>query len=221
MSKLTHLHVHSHYSLLDGLPKIPDLISFVKNAGQDSVALTDHGVMYGAIEFYKEAKAQNIKPIIGVEAYIAPRKLTDREHKIDNLYNHLILLARDNSGYKNLLKLVSIAHRDGFYYKPRMDKDLLAKYHNGIVALSGCLNGPIPQAILSGDLKNAKKIAQEYLEIFGYDNFFFEVQAHNNIPDQVKVNDALKVLGQAMGVKLVATNDVHYLQAEDADAQEY
>lgn len=220
MSKFTHLHVHSHYSLLDGLPKIPQLVERVKSLGQEAIALTDHGVMHGAIEFYKEAKANDIKPIIGVEAYIAPRKLTDKEYKIDNKYNHLILLSKNSDGYKNLLKMVSIAHTQGFYYKPRMDVDLLRSHHEGLVALSGCLNGIIPEALLAGDIKKAELLAEEYLKIFGAENFFLEIQAHPEMPDQVKVNKALAELGKKMGIQLVATNDVHYLSPDDAEAQD-
>lgn len=220
MSKFTHLHVHSHYSLLDGLPKIPDLITRVKNLGQESVALTDHGVMYGTIEFYKEAKAQGIKPIIGVEAYLAPRKLTDKEHKIDNQHNHLILLARNLDGYKNLLQMVSISHTKGFYYKPRMDFELLTNYHSGLVALSGCLNGPLSQAIMVGDLNQAKKLAQQYAKIFGEDNFYLEIQAHPEIADQVKINKELAQLAKELGLQIIATNDAHYLTNDDVEAQD-
>ena len=147
MSKFTHLHVHSHYSLLDGLPKIDELLDCAKELGMSSVALTDHGVMYGAIEFYKKAKIKGIKPIIGCEVYVAFEKLTDKRPNIDSKRNHLILLARNEQGYKNLVKLVTIANLEGYYYKPRMDKEILRKYSKGIIALSGCLGGELSRAL--------------------------------------------------------------------------
>jgi len=202
------------------LPKIPELISHVKKLGQPAVALTDHGSMYGAVEFYKEALNQNIKPIIGVETYLAPRRRKDREHKIDDQNNHIVLLARNATGYHNLLKLVSIAHLEGFYYRPRIDWEILAEYSQGLVALSACLKGNIPQALMAGDLAKAKELISKYLKIFGVDNFYLEVQAHPELTEQVKVNQRLLELGKEMGIPLVATNDAHYLRAEDAEAQD-
>lgn len=220
MSNFVHLHAHSHYSLLDGLPKIPDFVSHIKKLGQTAVALTDHGSMYGAVEFYKEARGQNIKPIIGLETYLAPRSRKDKQHKIDDVNNHLILLAQNLTGYKNLLKLVTLAHLEGFYYKPRIDWDILAAHSQGLVALSACLKGNIPQALMADDTKKAKELLEKYLSIFGEDNFYLEVQAHPELAEQVKVNQLLAQLSKAMGVVMVATNDAHYLRAEDADAQD-
>jgi len=220
MSKFTHLHVHSHYSLLDGLGKIPELVLKAKKFGMNSLALTDHGVMYGTIEFYKECLKQNIKPIIGVEAYIAQRKMEDKEPKIDaNLY-HLVLLAQNEKGYHNLLKLVSIAHLEGFYYKPRIDKKTLKKYSEGLIALSACLGGEIPHLAISRGAKAAEKALLEYLEIFGKENFFLELQFHPQLPDQNKVNKIMIELAKKHQVGLVATNDVHYIQKDDAEAQD-
>ncbi len=220
MSNFTPLHVHSHYSLLDGLPKIPDLIGFAKNQGFSSLALTDHGVMHGAIEFYKECVAQGIKPILGVETYVAPRKLTDKQTKIDDQNCHLILLARNLTGYQNLIKLISLAHLQGFYYKPRVDHEALLQYHEGIAALSACLKGEIPQAILKNDAKAARELIKKYQTIFGPDNFYLEVQSHPELPDQIKVNNELKILAKDFSLPLVATNDSHYLHPEDAEAQD-
>ena len=166
MAKFTHLHVHSHYSLLDGLTKIDELIKRIKETGMDSVALTDHGVMYGSLEFYQKAKKAGIKPILGVEAYVAPKSRLDRDAN-DEKYYHLILLAKDQTGWKNLIKLVSRANLEGYYYKPRMDKEILREHHEGLIALSACLGGEVDQALLAGKFEDAKKIALEHEEIFG------------------------------------------------------
>ena len=176
MPKFTHLHVHSHYSLLDGLAKIPDLVKRTKELGMDAIALTDHGVLYGAVEFYKAAKKAGMKPILGVETYVAPR---DRFSKEGNeRYYHLILLAENNAGWKNIVKLVTKAHLEGFYYRPRVDKDLLREHHEGVIALSACLGGEIGQALLDGKFDDAKAIAAEYESIFGKGNYFLEIQKH-------------------------------------------
>ncbi|MFH1867310.1 MAG: DNA polymerase III subunit alpha [Patescibacteria group bacterium] len=220
MPGFVHLHVHSHYSLLDGLPKIPELISYAKKLGHTALAITDHGSMYGVAEFYKEARAQGIKPIIGVEAYLAPRRLTDKKAKIDDVANHLVLLAKNLEGYKNLLKLVSIAHLEGFYYKPRIDLEILKQHNQGIIALSACLKGTIAQAILADDNVLAEKLIREYKTILGEDNFYLEIQAHPELPEQLKVNKTLSELGNKHGIPLVATSDAHYLKPEDAEAQD-
>lgn len=218
--RFTHLHVHSHYSLLDGLPKIAPLISRVKSLGMDSVALTDHGNMYGTIEFYKEANKQGIKPIIGVEAYIAPNKLTDKRPKIDDSSYHLTLLAYNEVGYHHLLKLVSIAHLDGFYYKPRIDRQTLAAHSSGLIALSGCLGGEISEALQEDDAIRAKEILTFYRTTFGDDNYYLEIQDHPTLPEQQKVNRELLQLAKTEGLPLVATKDSHYLELDDREAQD-
>jgi len=220
MSKFTHLHVHSHYSLLDGLPKIPDLVAFAKAQGFTSLALTDHGVMYGAVEFYKAATAAGLKPIIGVEAYVAPRKLTDKQTRVDDHLAHLVLLARNLEGYRNLLKLVTLAHLQGFYYKPRIDHEALQQYAGGITALSACLKGEIPQALARGDERGAREHIDFYRRTFGEGNFYLEVQAHPELPEQVELNSRLKALGKELGLPLVATNDSHYLLPSDQEVQD-
>jgi len=217
--KFTHLHVHSHYSLLDGLSKIDNLLDYTKELGMDSVALTDHGVLYGAVEFFQKAKKRGIKSIIGCEVYVAIDKMTDRRPGIDDKRHHLVLLAKNEIGYKNLVQLVTRAHLDGFYYRPRIDEEILEKYSEGLIALSACLNGKIPRLILSNKLDEAKKTIVKYREIFGED-FYLELQHHANIPDQKKVNEELIKLSRQFNVPLVATNDVHYLRKEDADAQD-
>jgi len=220
MPKFTHLHVHSHYSLLDGLPKIDELLDYVKELGMDSVALTDHGVMYGAIEFYKKAKAKGIKPIIGCEIYTAFEKLSDKRPGIDSRRNHLILLARNEQGYKNLVKLVTIAHLDGFYYKPRIDEEVLEKHAEGLIGLSACIQGKIPRLLLSNKLEEAEKTAKKYEGFFGKGNFYLELQHHPNIPEQTTANKKLIELSKKTGISLVATNDIHYLKKEDSEAQD-
>ncbi len=220
MSKFVHLHTHSHYSLLDGLGKIPELVSRAKKLGMDSLALTDHGVMYGAIEFYKECQKQGIKPIIGVEAYIATRTMQDREPKVDTAPYHLILLAKNEVGYKNLLKLVSAAHLEGYYYKPRVDKEYLKNHAEGLIALTACLAGEIPKLILSNQKEKLRGTVKEYQDIFGPENFYFEMQYHPELEDQKKVNQKLIELSKEVGAGLVASNDIHYVNFEDKDAHE-
>lgn len=220
MAKFTHLHVHSHYSLLDGLAKINDLLSYVKELGMDSVAITDHGVMYGAVEFYKKAKAAGIKPIIGCEVYVAIGNMSDKRPGIDDKRSHLVLLVKNEEGYKNLVKLLTRAHLDGFYYKPRIDEELLKKHSSGLIGLSACLQGRIPQLILANKIKEAEETAEKYQTIFGKDNFYLEIQNHVNIKEQQKVNDGLVAISKKTSIPLVATNDVHYLQKEDAEAQD-
>lgn len=215
--KFTHLHVHTNYSLLDGLAKIDLLIKRAKELNYDSLAITDHGNLYGAIEFYKLCKKNNIKPIIGVEAYLAPRTINDRVYRIDSKSYHLILLAKNYQGYKNLIKLMTIAHLDGFYYKPRIDKHLLAQYSEGLIILSGCLNGEIVRLLLNNDYQQAKKIVYQYFDIVGKENFYLEIQKHPNIQESLRVYPLLKKLAQETSAPLVATYDVHYIYKEDRD----
>jgi DNA polymerase-3 subunit alpha len=218
-TKFTHLHTHSHYSLLDGLAKIDELLNYAKELGMDSLALTDHGVLYGAVEFFQKAKKKNIKPIIGCEVYLALEKMTDRRPNIDDTRFHLVLLAKNETGYKNLVQLVTKAHLEGFYYKPRIDEELLAKHADGLIATSACLNGKIPKMVLANRLDEAKKTIVKYKEIFG-DNFYLEIQHHPGNPEQQKVNDALIKFSRQFNIPLVATNDIHYLKKEDAEAQD-
>ena len=211
----THLHVHTEYSLLDGSNKIKEYVARVKKLGMDSAAITDHGVMYGVIDFYKEAKAQGIKPILGCEVYVAPGSRFDKEAgNNEDRYYHLVLLAENNQGYQNLMKIVSIGFIDGFYYKPRVDIETLETYHEGIIALSACLAGEIPRYIMRGMYEEACKSALHYQNIFGKNNFFLELQDHG-MPEQKQVNQSLLRMSREMGIELVATNDVHYTYAED------
>lgn len=212
--KFVHLHVHSEFSLLDGANRIKDLPVRAKELGMDAMAITDHGVMFGAIDFYKACKANGIKPIIGCEVYVAPRRMADRDPSIDNRYNHLILLAKDNNGYKNLAKLVSLGFTDGFYYKPRIDKEVLEKYHEGLICSSACLAGEIASEIVKGDMEAAKKSALWFKSIFGED-YYLEIQ-NNGIKEQVLVNQKLIQLSRELDIPLLATNDSHYLKKEDA-----
>ncbi|MGN1384645.1 MAG: DNA polymerase III subunit alpha [Clostridia bacterium] len=209
-----HLHIHSEYSLLDGANRIKDLPVRAKKLGMNAIAITDHGVMFGAIDFYKACKANGVKPIIGCEVYVAPRGRKDKEPKIDEKYNHLILLAKNNEGYKNLAKLVSLGFIEGFYYKPRIDKEILEKYHEGIICLSACLAGEVNQAILNNNIEEAKKVALWFKNLFGED-YYLEVQ-NNGIKEQVLVNQKLVDLSRELNIPLVATNDAHYLKKEDA-----
>lgn len=218
--KFTHLHVHTHYSLLDGLPKIDQLLDYVKESGMDSVAITDHGVLYGAIEFYKKAKQKGIKPIIGCEVYTAYERLEQKRPNIDDKRYHLILLAKNEKGYKNLVKLVSKAHLDGFYYKPRVDDHLLTKYSEGLIAMSACIAGRIPRLVVAKRFEEAEKLALKYQRIFGEDNFYLEIMHHPHLPEQKQVNEALIAMSKKYGIPLVATNDVHYLKTSDAEAQD-
>ena len=211
-----HLHVHTEYSLLDGAARINDLLDAAKNFGMTSLAITDHGTMYGVIDFYKAAKKRGIKPIIGCEVYVAPQSRIDHDKSDDVKYFHLILLAENNTGYKNLIKLATKAGVEGFYYRPRVDKEILRKYHEGLIALSACVAGEIPRAILKGNTNHAKEIIKEYVEIFGRDNFFLEIQNHK-LEDEQKVRDALKKFSAELNIPLVATNDSHYVRREDSE----
>lgn len=218
--KFTHLHLHSHYSLLDGLPKIDEILDRAKELKMDSVAITDHGNLYGAIEFYKKAKKKGVKPIIGCEVYQAINRMDQQRPNIDNKKYHLILLAKNEEGYKNLVELVTKAHLEGFYYKPRIDEELLEKHSSGLICLSACLQGKIPKLIASNKIDEAKKTALKYKKIFGPDNFYLEIQHHPNIKKQEKVNKILIKLSKELDIPLVATCDTHYLKPEDAEAQD-
>ena len=210
-----HLHVHTEYSLLDGSNKIKEYVARVKELEMNSAAITDHGVMYGVIDFYREARAQGIKPILGCEVYVAPGSRFDKEAGSgDDRYHHLVLLAENNKGYQNLMKIVSIGFTEGFYYKPRVDKEILRKYHEGIIATSACLAGEVQRNVLRGMYEEACKSAREYEEIFGKGNFFLELQDHG-LPEQKQVNRALLRMSRELHIELVATNDIHYTYAED------
>ena len=214
MPEFVHLHIHSEFSLLDGANRIKDIPVRAKELGMKAIAITDHGVMYGAIDFYKACKKEGIKPIIGCEVYVAPRSRYDKEPNIDNRYNHLILLAKNNQGYKNLSKLVSIGFTEGYYYKPRIDLEVLEKYHEGIICLSACLAGAVNQALLNGQNEKAEEIALWHKRVFGED-YYIEIQ-NNGIKEQVIANQKLVQLARKLNIPLVATNDAHYLKREDA-----
>ena len=211
----THLHLHTQYSLLDGFCNIKKLVAKVKELGMDSVAITDHGNMFGVIDLYKECKAQGIKPILGCEVYMAERTLYDKDSRKDRNNYHLVLLAENEEGYHNLMKIVSIAYTDGFYYKPRTDFDLLRKYSKGIIALTGCIAGKVPQRIINDDPEGAEEELKKFIDIFGKDNLFVEIQDHQ-IPDEHKSNETLIKLAEKYGLGLVATNDAHYIERSDA-----
>src|SRR6476660_1215882 len=212
-STFTHLHVHTHYSLLDGACRVDKLVKQTKALGMDSVAITDHGCMFGVIEFFNECKKEGIKPILGIEAYIAPGDRRERSGQPGETAYHLLLLAKNLEGYKNLIKLPSSAYREGFYYKPRIDKEILREHSKGIIATSACLGGEIPAAFMKRNMAAAKEVAETYLQIFGPDRFFIEVQ--NHIKEQNEVNPELAELSKKLGIGLVATNDVHFLNKED------
>ena len=214
MSKFVHLHIHSEFSLLDGANRIKDLPVRAKELGMDAMAITDHGVMYGAIDFYKACKKEGIKPIIGCEVYVAPRSRFDKEPNVDNKYNHLILLAKNNQGYKNLSKLVSLGFTEGYYYKPRIDLEILEKYSEGLICLSACLAGSVNQALLNGNNEKAEEIALWHKKVFG-DDYYIEIQ-NNGIKEQVLANQKLVALARKLDIPLVATNDAHYLRKEDS-----
>lgn len=214
--KFTHLHVHSHYSLLDGLIKIDDLIAKAKEYNMGSVALTDHGVMYGAVEFYEKAIKEGLKPIVGVEAYLVDGS---RHDKTKQARYHLVLLAKNKKGYNNLLKLTTLAHLEGYYYKPRIDWEILSKYSEGVIALSACVQGEIPRTFLDHGPDKAKEAVKKYLNVFGQD-FYLEIQRHPRVTGQEEANQGLIQIGREMGIPIVATNDAHYLNVEDEEAQD-
>ncbi len=222
-SQFVHLHTHTHYSLLDGMSKIPDLVARAKALGMTSLAITDHGNLYGAVEFYQECTKAGIKPIMGVEAYIAPGDHTDKTSTGTNgeeRYYHLILLVKNEAGWKNLLQLVTESWLHGFYYKPRMDKAMLRKHHEGLIATSACLGGELAQATLKNDLVQAEKVIREYQDIFGAENYYIEIGRHPKIPDIEKINPHLVALSKKTGAPLVATQDSHYLTSEDKDVHD-
>ena len=219
MTKFVHLHTHTEFSLLDGAARITKLIKKTKELGMESLAITDHGAMYGVVDFYKEATANGIKPIIGCEVYVAPRTRFDKTHEYDSKYSHLILLAENEEGYKNLIKIVSTGFTEGFYYKPRVDFDLLKEYSKGLIVLSACLAGELPKAILNVSYEEAKEVAKKYIDVFGKENYFIEIQDHG-IADQKRSNPELIRLARELGVGLVATNDIHYVERSEAEAQD-
>ena len=215
-----HLHTHSHYSLLDGLSRIDPLVSRAHELGQTALALTDHGALYGLVEFYQRATKTGIKPILGVETYVASEGRLNKRPNVDDRPYHLILLAENDEGYRNLLKLISRAHLEGYYYKPRVDLELLAEHSKGLIALSACLGGQLSRQILNNDKAAARTTIQEYQRVFGVDNYFLEIQHRPSLPEQAQVNAALKMLGKELGARLVATNDSHYLLPDDDAAQD-
>lgn len=218
MTDFIHLHLHTEYSLLDGACRIGEVVSLAKNLGMNSLAVTDHGVLYGAVAFYKECKAQGVKPIIGCEVYVAPRSRFDKVHGLDSERYHLILLCKNETGYQNLLKLVSSAWVDGFYTKPRVDREILEKYNEGLIALSGCLFGEVAQKILTRNLDDAKETARWYRDTFGAENYYLEVQNHGMVEEK-EVLDGVVSISRELNIPIVATNDVHYCKKEDADIQ--
>lgn len=220
--RFTHLHCHTHYSLLDGLSKLDPLISRVKELGMDALAITDHGVMYGTIEFYNRCLEEGIKPIIGLEAYIAPRLLTDKDGRVDSDYFHLTLLAKNQQGYHNLMELTTIAHLEGFYYKPRIDLKVLKQHASGLIALSGCQRGEVARAVMNKSESESGKILEKYLEIFGPQNFFIEIQRNSRQKDkrEEELNRRLVTLAKKYALDIVATADSHYVYPEDSEAQD-
>lgn len=214
-----HLHNHTEYSLLDGAVRIPDLVATAKKLGMPAVAITDHGNMYGVVDFYKAAKKEGIKPILGCEVYLAPESRFIKQGARDDTAYHLVLLAENDIGYKNLMRLVTLGHREGFYYKPRVDKELLRQYHEGLICMSACLGGQIPTLLLQGNKEGAKALALEMADIFGPNNFYLEVQDHG-LMEQKTVNKDLAEISSQTGIPLVATNDLHYLAQEDAEAHD-
>ena len=215
----THLHVHTEYSLLDGAARIDKLVARAKELGMEALAITDHGVMYGAVQFYEQCKKQGIKPIIGCEVYTAARTRFDKDSVLDRNHGHLVLLVKNDKGYQNLIKIVSQAYREGYYYKPRVDHDLLRQYSEGIIALSACLAGKVQQELLLDNYEGAKKEALELLDIFGEGNFYLELQ-DQGLEEDKKVNRGLRILSKDTGIPMVATNDVHYIMEEDAAAHD-
>ncbi|HVB97607.1 MAG TPA: DNA polymerase III subunit alpha, partial [Chloroflexota bacterium] len=220
MADFAHLHVHSEYSLLDGVGRLDRIVSQAQSMGMDSIALTDHGVLYGAIDFYVAAKTAGLKPIVGCEVYVASGSRTDRRPKIDASPQHLVLLAANETGYQNLVKLVSKAHLEGFYYKPRVDKELLAAHHDGLICLSACASGEVPRLIKDGNVGGALKAASWYREVFGKENYVIELQRHEGLEWLDDINRELLSIARQLDLTVVATNDVHYVQASDARAQD-
>ncbi|HET8998657.1 MAG TPA: DNA polymerase III subunit alpha, partial [bacterium] len=218
-AEFVHCHLHTEYSLLDGEGRIATLMQRAQKLGMPAVALTDHGALYGAIEFYEQARIHGIKPIIGIEAYVAPRGMGDKDPRLDASAYHLVLLAANNVGYKNLIALTTAAHLDGFYYKPRIDHDLLSRHAAGLIGLSACLQGEVPRALLRGDAKEARRIATTYRDLLGVGNFYLEIQNHG-LPDQHTVAQGILPIARDLNLPIVATNDVHYVSRDEADAQD-
>jgi DNA polymerase-3 subunit alpha len=219
VTSFTHLHVHTEFSLLDGACRLGRLAERAKELGMESLAITDHGVMYGAIDFYKQCKKHGIKPIIGCEVYVAPRTRHDKQHKVDSSPYHLVLLCKNEQGYRNLIKLVSHGFVEGFYSKPRVDRELLEKYHEGLICLSACLAGEVPRSLLANDFERAKEVSLYYYNLFGKGHYYIEIQNHG-IDEQLQILPLLKRLSDETGIPLAATNDTHYVNREDAKAQE-
>lgn len=219
MSGFIHLHVHTEYSLLDGAARINDVVRKAASLDMPALAMTDHGVLYGAVDFYKRCRDEGIKPILGCEVYVAPRTIRDRTPKVDDNLYHLVLLAENKTGWQNLIKLVSLSFTDGFYYKPRVDKEVLARHSKGLIALSGCVAGEVPTHILNDNPKQAREVAATYLDIFGRGNYFLEIQDHG-MPEQRKVNREMAKIAREMEIPLVASNDVHYVEKEHAQIQD-
>ena len=211
-----HLHNHTEYSLLDGAVRVNDLIARAQSYNMSAVAMTDHGVLYGIIDFYKKAQKAGINPILGCEVYLTPSTMEKQDTRTRY---HLVLLAASRKGYHNLIKIVSKSWLEGFYYKPRVDKDLLYKYREGLIAMSACLQGEIPQLLLKNQFENAREAAQNYLSIFGRDNFYIELQDHD-LAEEKQINPGLIKLAREMEIAPVVTNDIHYLQREDAELQD-
>lgn len=217
--QFVHLHVHTEYSLLDGASRITNLVKRAKELNMPAIAITDHGTMYGVVDFYKQAKKQGIKPIVGCEVYVAPRSRRERCTVDGENYYHLILLAETDEGYRNLIELVSRGNTEGFYYKPRVDTELLRQYSKGLICLSACIAGEIPTWMLKGNMDKAEALALEYIDIFGKENFFLEMQDHG-IPEQKQVNKLLVELSRKLEIGLVATNDLHYIDKKDAECHD-
>ncbi|MDP3988289.1 MAG: DNA polymerase III subunit alpha [Candidatus Levybacteria bacterium] len=220
MADFVHLHNHTEFSLLDGLAKIRELVRRTKELGMKAIAITDHGAMYGALKFYHACREEGVKPIIGCEVYIARRGIEDKEANVDNDHNHLVLLAKDRIGYKNLMKLVTISYLQGFYYKPRLDLETLSIYSKGLICLSACVNGYIAEPLILGKQQEAEDKTKSLVDIFGKDNFYLELQKHQAIKEQDILNEKLSQLSEKMGLPIIATNDIHYVNKEDAEAQE-
>ena len=214
-----HLHVHTEYSLLDGFSKIKKLIQRTKELGMDSVAITDHGTMFGVVEFYMTAKEANVKPIIGLETYISARRMSDRDAQKDKRSYHLLLLAENETGYKNLLKIASASQMEGFYYYPRVDHEYLEQHSEGLIASTSCMSGEVPRTILNKGVEAGRQVLEWYINTFGVDNFFIELQSHN-IPELPALNRTLLDLGKRFNLKTIATNDVHYINRSDARLQD-
>src|SRR5512136_698200 len=215
-----HLHVHSEYSVLDGLSKVDLIVARAKELGQPAVAITDHGAMYGVIDFFNAAKKADVKPIIGMEGYLARRARTDRDPNKDKSPYHLLLLAQNDLGYKNLLKLASLSQLEGYYYRPRVDKEVLAQYSAGVIVTTGCGAAEIPRYLADGQLDEARRALGWYLEVFGRERFFVELQLHDGFPELLNINRQLLQLAREFDVRPVATNDAHYIKQADAPAQD-